>query len=87
MTADPPPISDYALLSDSQGSALVSRGGSIDWACLPRFDGPSVFGRILGPDAGHWRISPTESAEIERADLEETWSSEPCSGRHRERSP
>jgi alpha,alpha-trehalase len=72
VTTGTPRIGDYALLSDSQGSALVSRGGSIDWACLPRFDGPSVFARILGPDAGHWRISPTEEAEIERTYLDGT---------------
>ncbi|MGH9002959.1 MAG: glycoside hydrolase family 15 protein [Acidimicrobiia bacterium] len=62
----------YALLSDSHGSALVGREGSIDWACLPRFDGPSVFARILGPDAGHWRISPAGITEVERAYLDGT---------------
>ena len=72
MRPGPDPIGDYALLSDSHGSALVSRGGSIDWACLPRFDRPSVFTRILGPDAGHWRISPTATTEVERAYLDET---------------
>jgi GH15 family glucan-1,4-alpha-glucosidase len=68
----PPAIADYALLSDCQGSALVSRSGSIDWACLPRFDSPSVFGRVLGPDAGHWFIGPTEEAEIQRSYLPDT---------------
>jgi GH15 family glucan-1,4-alpha-glucosidase len=69
---DPPPIADYALLSDSQGSALVSRGGSIDWACLPRFDGPSVFARILGPAGGHWRIAPAAEALVERGYMDGT---------------
>lgn len=64
MTA--PAISDYALLGDCQGSALVSRGGSIDWWCAPRFDSPSSLGRILDPSAGHWEIGPAEDAEVTR---------------------
>ena len=66
------PISAYALLSDSQGSALVSRSGSIDWACLPRFDSPSSFARLLDARAGHWRISPTAGYDAERAYLDGT---------------
>jgi GH15 family glucan-1,4-alpha-glucosidase len=69
------PIGSYALLSDCQGAALVSRGGSIDWACLPRFDSPSTFGALIGDGAGHWRIAPSgETAEVrvERAYLPDT---------------
>ncbi|MBW3669187.1 MAG: glycoside hydrolase family 15 protein [Actinobacteria bacterium] len=64
--AGPPAIADYALLSDSQGAALVSRSGSIDWACLPRFDSPATFARILDDDAGHWRLAPTEAFAVSR---------------------
>jgi GH15 family glucan-1,4-alpha-glucosidase len=52
-------IEDYALLADLQSAALVSRTGSIDWLCLPRFDSPACFAALLDtPEAGHWQIAP-----------------------------
>ena len=52
------PLADFALLSDCHRAALVSRDGSVDWLCAPRFDSPSVFARLLDDEAGHWRIGP-----------------------------
>jgi GH15 family glucan-1,4-alpha-glucosidase len=60
------PIADYGLLSDCNTSALVSRDGAIDWLCMPRFDSPALFARILDPSAGHWTITPLDRAAIER---------------------
>jgi alpha,alpha-trehalase len=60
------PISEYALLSDRHSAALVSRGGSIDWLCFPRFDSTSVFASILGSSAGNWSICPRGQFESTR---------------------
>jgi GH15 family glucan-1,4-alpha-glucosidase len=65
-------IEDYGFLSDCTGAALVGRGGSVDWWCVPRFDSPSVFGRLLGPDAGHWSLGPAATATTTRAYVEDT---------------
>jgi GH15 family glucan-1,4-alpha-glucosidase len=56
-----PPIADYAFLSDCEVSALAAPSGNIEWMCLPRMDGPSVFGSILDRDAGGFKLAPTDA--------------------------
>ena len=54
------PIGDYGFLSDGEVSALLSPNGAIEWMCVPRFDSPSVFGRVLGREAGSFRVAPED---------------------------
>jgi GH15 family glucan-1,4-alpha-glucosidase len=53
-----PPIADYAFLSDCETTALVAPSGNVEWMCLPRMDGPSVFAAMLDRDAGGFRLGP-----------------------------
>jgi GH15 family glucan-1,4-alpha-glucosidase len=69
-----PAIADYALISDSNSAALVSRAGSIDWCCIQRLDAGSCFGRLLDWEKGGFcSISPKGGARSSsRRYLEDT---------------
>ena len=62
-----PPIADYAIIGDCRSAALVSRHGSIDWLCLPRFDSASIFASILDTArGGRFLVTPTRPASVTR---------------------
>jgi GH15 family glucan-1,4-alpha-glucosidase len=67
-------IEDYALIGDCESAALVSRSGSIDWLCWPRFDSPACFAALLGDSShGRWLIAPSGPArKVTRAYREDT---------------
>lgn len=75
------PIGDYGLLGDTRTAALVSSDGSLDWFCVPRFDGEPVFGRLVGgAAAGRFRIGPATPSPVasrryrdHSATLETSW--------------
>ena len=57
-------IEDYALIGDMRSAALISRDGSVDWLCVPRFDSQACFAALLGDDRhGHWSIAPAAAPD------------------------
>jgi GH15 family glucan-1,4-alpha-glucosidase len=68
------PIEEYAVLGDTETAALVSRQGSIDWLCLPRFDSPACFAALLGtPEHGRWLLGPAGPARSTRRYLDSSF--------------
>ena len=66
-------INDYAIIGNGRSAALISRKGSIDWLCWPRFDSPSLFARLIDQESGgHWKIAPVLPLKIRRYYIDET---------------
>jgi GH15 family glucan-1,4-alpha-glucosidase len=78
------PIEDYALLGDTRSAALVGPDGSVDWMCVPRFDGRPLFGRLVGgPAAGRFGLVPARPIALANrryrpgsVTLETTWNTD-----------
>lgn len=67
-----PRIQDYAIIGDCRAAALISRAGSIDWLCWPRFDSPALFAALLDEGAGRWSLTPAQPFDATRRYLPET---------------
>jgi len=66
-------IGDYGLIGGMHGSALVSSDGSIDWCCMPRFDSPALFSRILDSNkGGFYKLAPAKISSSTRRYLPNT---------------
>ncbi|WP_262283734.1 glycoside hydrolase family 15 protein [Micromonospora sp. MA102] len=65
-------ISEHGFLADGHSAALVDQAGAVNWWCPPRFDAPSVFGRLLDDAAGHWSIRPVGGFTSTRSYLDDT---------------
>jgi GH15 family glucan-1,4-alpha-glucosidase len=60
-------IEDYGLIGNTHTAALVSRSGSIDWLCAPRFDSDACFASLIGYDEhGSWALRPTVAVRENR---------------------
>ncbi|GCE21688.1 glucoamylase [Dictyobacter kobayashii] len=57
------PINAYGVIGDCHSVVLIAPDGSADWACLPDFDSPSIFCRLLDAEhGGYFQIAPTDGS-------------------------
>src|SRR5215470_14623174 len=55
------PINAYGVIGDCRSIVLVAPDGSVDWGCLPDFDSPAIFCRLLDAECGgYFQIAPTD---------------------------
>ena len=55
------PINAYGVIGDCHSVVLVAPDGSVDWGCLPDFDSPAIFCRLLDAErGGYFQIAPTQ---------------------------
>src|SRR5205809_839942 len=54
-------IERHGVIGDRRTAALVAADGTIDWWCLPEYDGDIVFGALLDSSkGGFWRLGPAQ---------------------------
>ncbi len=58
---------NYGIIGNCQSSALIYKDSSIDWCCLPRFDSPSIFGKIIDNKiGGFFKIEPIGNYNVKQ---------------------
>jgi GH15 family glucan-1,4-alpha-glucosidase len=66
-------IQDYAIIGNGRSAVLISKNGSLDWLCWPRFDSASISGAIIDPNiGGYWSIRPENGSQIARRYINNT---------------
>jgi len=64
---------DYAIIGNCTTAALIGSDCSIDWLCMPYFDSPSVFARILDENnGGYLRIAGVDTIKVSQAYIPHT---------------
>src|SRR5690242_20015079 len=59
-----PAIERHGVIGDRRTAALVAADGTMDWLCLPDYDGDIVLGALLDArKGGFWRLGPAELEE------------------------
>jgi GH15 family glucan-1,4-alpha-glucosidase len=56
------PINSYGVIGDCHSVVLIAPDGSVDWGCLPDFDSPAIFCRLLDAErGGYFQIAPSDN--------------------------
>lgn len=64
---------NYGIIGNCMTAALISKEGSIDWCCFPKFDSPSVFAKLLDDEkGGNFSFIVDESYKISQNYLPKT---------------
>ena len=64
---------ELGIIGNCHSSALISKSASINWCCLPEFDSPSVFGKILDyNNGGSFEVICGENYNIQQQYLRKT---------------
>ncbi len=59
------PIADHGLIGNLHTAALISKSGSLDFLCYPRFDSPSLFVKLLDSErGGSWSITVRDAESL-----------------------